>query len=46
VIDELAAEGIPAFHIGRVEEGPGVVVDNAGQPVMRPARDEIAHLFE
>lgn len=46
VIDALAAEGIAAFDIGSVEEGPAEVVDPEGNAVMRPARDEIARLFE
>ena len=44
----LSAEGIPAFAIGRVEDGPPFVVTDSrtGQTVARPARDEIARLFE
>ncbi len=45
----LAAEGIAAFAIGHVEQGPADVIDTGGgQPrrLMRPLRDEIARLFE
>ncbi len=44
----LEAEGIPAFDIGHVEEGPADVVDarDSARRLPRPARDEIAKLFE
>jgi hydrogenase expression/formation protein HypE len=43
----LEAAGIPAFNIGRVEDGPAQVVgSNDGKSLARPARDEIARLFE
>lgn len=42
----LRASGIPAYDIGRVEEGPGGVVTEEGEPFARPTRDEIARLFE
>jgi len=42
----LAAEGILAYHIGRVKEGePGVVDITTGEPLWYPDRDEIAKLF-
>jgi hydrogenase expression/formation protein HypE len=47
IIAALKAEGIPAFHIGQVEEGPIVLTDRrTGQTIPRPPRDEIARLFE
>jgi hypothetical protein len=43
----LEAEGIAAYRIGQVEDGPVEVVDaRSGQTVPRPPRDEIARLFE
>jgi hydrogenase maturation factor len=43
----LEAEGIPCAEIGQVAEGEvGVWNSAAGQPLERPARDEIARLFE
>ncbi len=42
----LEAGGIAAHAVGRVEEGPAAVVTQGGQPLERPARDEIARLFE
>jgi hydrogenase expression/formation protein HypE len=42
----LTAEGIPAIAVGRVEDGPAQVVTAAGDLLDRPARDEIARLFE
>jgi hydrogenase expression/formation protein HypE len=48
IIAALQAEGIAAYPIGRVEDGPPAVVDtrNGRQPLARPPRDEIARLFE
>lgn len=47
IIAALKAEGIPAFHIGQLEDGPVVVTDSqTGQTIPRPPRDEIARLFE
>ncbi|MBN1427590.1 MAG: AIR synthase family protein [Anaerolineae bacterium] len=48
IIDALQAEGIGAYVIGHVDDGPPAVLD-AGkelQPLPRPSRDEIARLFE
>ncbi len=44
----LEAEGIRAYTIGRVEDGPPEVIDTGtdGGLLPRPARDEIARLFE
>jgi hydrogenase maturation factor len=42
----LQAEGIACAEIGRVEEGPQGVWQEAGQALPRPARDEIARIFE
>lgn len=42
----LNAEGIPAIAVGRVEEGLPQVVTAGGALLSRPARDEIARLFE
>jgi len=41
----LVQDGIPAYDIGRVEEGDTAVVGADGRPLARPARDEIARLF-
>ncbi len=48
IIAALAAEGISAYEIGYVEEGPPEVIDVSGKPrpLERPVRDEIARLFE
>ncbi len=48
VVAALEAEGIAAWHTGHVEEGPAEVIDASGAPrrLPRPARDEIARLFE
>jgi hydrogenase maturation factor len=47
IIAALAAEGILAFRIGQVEDGPVAVIDSrSGQTLPRPPRDEIARLFE
>jgi len=43
----LEAGGIAAYNIGRVEDGPAQVMDSSdGRVLHRPARDEIARLFE
>jgi hydrogenase maturation factor len=43
----LAAEGIAAFEIGTVHEGPAAVIDaRSGKQLPRPVRDEIAKLYE
>ena len=42
----LQAEGIPCAEIGRVEAGQAQVVIAGGGLLPRPARDEIARLFE
>jgi hydrogenase maturation factor len=44
----LAREGIAAHLVGRMEEAPGVRLRGPGglAPLPRPARDEIARLFE
>ena len=42
----LAQDGIPAYDIGRVEEGGTAVVGVDDRPLARPARDEIARLFD
>jgi len=43
----LSTEGIAAFEIGHVENGPAAVVDAmTGQSLPRPIRDEIAKLYE
>jgi hypothetical protein len=43
----LEAGGIAAYAIGRVEDGPAQVMDSSdGRVLPRPARDEIARLFE
>ncbi len=42
----LETDGIDAFQIGRVEEGAAEVVTPDGALLPRPARDEIAKLFE
>lgn len=42
----LEAGGVAAYDVGRVEEGPAAVVTADGQPLVRPARDEIARLFD
>ena len=43
----LTDDGIAAFNIGRVEEGPAAVVDATTDNFLsRPARDEIARLYE
>ncbi len=41
----LAAEGIRAYHIGRIVEGEPGVIDVAGEALWYPDRDEIAKLF-
>lgn len=46
VTTALAAEGIAAHAIGRVEAGDVGVLTMDGQPLPRPERDEIARLFE
>jgi hydrogenase expression/formation protein HypE len=47
IIQALGAEGIPCTEIGWVEPGPAqVLVAATGQPLPRPARDEIARVFE
>ncbi|HEC24302.1 MAG TPA: hypothetical protein ENI95_15445 [Chloroflexi bacterium] len=47
IVAALEAEGIPAFAVGRVEDGPPEVIDlRTGTMLPRPARDEIARLFE
>lgn len=42
----LEAEGITCSEIGRVEEGPAGVWQPDGSPLPRPARDDIARVFE
>lgn len=42
----LERSGIPAYDIGRVEEGLAGVFTTDGETLSRPARDEIARLFE
>lgn len=42
----LESEGIAAFEVGTVEDGVPSVIDGSGKPLSRPARDEIARLFE
>jgi hydrogenase maturation factor len=44
IVAALTAAGIAAHVVGRVSDGPGVRM--AGNPLARPARDEIAKLFE
>jgi hydrogenase expression/formation protein HypE len=47
VIAALGEENIAAFEIGRVQDGGPVVIDSTtGKRLARPARDEIARLFE
>ncbi|MBN1122566.1 MAG: AIR synthase family protein [Anaerolineae bacterium] len=47
VIAALAGENIAAFEIGRVQDASPAVIDAAtGHLITRPARDEIARLFE
>jgi hydrogenase maturation factor len=48
IVAALNAQGIQAHQIGYVEEGPPAVVDvaSASRLLPRPARDEIARLFE
>jgi hydrogenase expression/formation protein HypE len=43
----LEEEGIAAHIVGHVEDGPAAVIDAAtGDAIPRPARDEIAKLYE
>jgi hydrogenase expression/formation protein HypE len=42
----LEREGIACSEIGRVEEGPAGVWHVDGQPLTRPARDDIARVYE
>jgi hydrogenase maturation factor len=42
----LHAANIAAYQIGHVEAGPAAVLLANSQPLHRPARDEIARLFE
>jgi hydrogenase maturation factor len=42
----LEADGIACTEIGRVEEGPAGVWQGNGQPLTRPARDDIARVYE
>lgn len=47
VASALSDAGIPAHLIGQVEDGsPDVILRATGQRLPRPARDEIARLFE
>jgi hydrogenase expression/formation protein HypE len=46
ICSALQAEGIPCAEIGRVEIGEAEVVRPGGDSLTRPARDEIARLFE
>ena len=48
ILAALEAEGIDSYLIGQVEAGPAGVLDDAhGRVILhRPARDEIARLFE
>ncbi len=47
VIAALAEENIAAFDIGHVHDGDSMVIDSTtGGLLARPARDEIARLFE
>lgn len=48
IIAALSADGIPAHAIGRIVAAPGVrtLSPPAPIPLARPARDEIARLFE
>ena len=46
IISALQSEGIAAFEIGHVEEGAPEVVNPMAEVIERPARDEIAKLFE
>ena len=48
IVDALHRAGIAAYVIGRVEEGAVEVIDMRKEPhpLLRPARDEIARLFE
>lgn len=42
----LEAEGIACAEIGWIEEGPAGVWQSSGEPLPRPARDDIARVFE
>ncbi len=42
----LESEGIACVEIGGVEEGSAAVWQADGSPLLRPARDEIARVFE
>lgn len=42
----LEVEGIACAEIGHVEEGPAAVLQPDGQPLPRPARDDIARVYE
>jgi hydrogenase expression/formation protein HypE len=42
----LESEGIASSEIGQVEEGPAGVWQVNGQPLTRPARDDIASVYE
>jgi hypothetical protein len=48
IVTALEREGIAAHVVGRVSEAAGVRLHTAGgvRPLPRPARDEIARLFE
>ena len=47
IIAALGSENIAAFEIGRVQAGEPAVIDSrTGAVLARPARDEIARLFE
>jgi hydrogenase maturation factor len=46
IIAALDSAGIHSHNIGRVESGSPAVLDSSNKPIHRPARDEIARLFE
>jgi hydrogenase expression/formation protein HypE len=46
IITALDSAGIHSYDIGRVESGSPAVLDSAHDTLRRPARDEIARLFE
>ncbi len=44
--DALKDHGIACYEIGDVNDGTGVIDRHTGKALIRPARDEIARLFE
>lgn len=46
IIQALTAEGIACSVIGRVEDGPAGVWEIGGKVLERPARDDIARVYE